>query len=437
VPLVMTSGNVSEEPIVIDNNDALLRLRGVADLFVLHDRDIVTRADDSVARVIAGRPVVLRRARGYVPRAIASPVTFDAAVLACGAQLKNTFCYGRGREAVLGPHIGDLDSTRVFRDYEAAIARMGQFLDVTPEIVAHDLHPDYLSTRYALGTIGAVAVGVQHHHAHVASAMAEHGLRGPVLGLAYDGTGYGTDGAAWGGELLVADYTEFTRLATFRPLALAGGDMAIRQPWRVALAMIDDAFNGEAPIDAVSLFRRIAPTDLDVVLRMIHRRFNAPLAHGVGRYFDAFGALVLGRPYASYEGQIAFELDAAADPAERRRYDYAIDQAPSPWQVDMRAAVRAAVFELLGGEAPSLIAARIHNTLAAASIDLIRAAARGAGRLPVVLSGGCFQNARLAESIQRGLQPEFAVHLHERVPPGDGGIALGQACVAAARARRL
>ena len=437
-PLVMTSGNISDEPIVVDNTEALDRLRGVADLFVLHDRDIVTRADDSVARVVAGRPVVLRRARGYVPRAIESPVAFDAAVLACGAQLKNTFCYGRGAEAVLGPHIGDLDSVRVFRDYEAAIARMGQFLGVTPEIVAHDLHPDYLSTRYALGVNhGAIAVGVQHHHAHVASGMAEHGLLGPVLGLAYDGTGYGTDGAAWGGELLIADYAEFTRLATFRPLALPGGDMAIRQPWRTALAMIDDAFRGEAPIDGFPLFRRIAPADVDVVLRMIHRGFNTPPAHGVGRYFDAFGALLLGRPYASYEGQIALELDGAADPAERGRYDYAIDQAPCPWQVDLRPAVRAAVFERLGGEAVSRIAARIHNTLAAVSVDLVRAAARGAGRLPVVLSGGCFQNARLAESILRGLSPEFTVHLHERVPPGDGGIALGQALVAAARARSL
>jgi hydrogenase maturation protein HypF len=437
VPLVMTSGNLSEEPIAIDNHEALLRLRGVADLFVLHDRDIVTRADDSVARVVAGRPVVLRRARGYVPRAIESPVPFDAAVLACGAQLKNTFCYGRGHEAVLGPHIGDLDSTRVFREYEAAIARMGQFLDVTPEIVAYDLHPDYLSTRYALGVAGAVAVGVQHHHAHVASAMAEHGLHGPVLGLAFDGTGYGSDGEAWGGELLVADYAEFTRLATFRPLALPGGDMAIKQPWRTALALIDDAFKGEAPIDGFPLFRQIAHADLDVVLRMIHRGLNAPLAHGVGRYFDAFGALLLGRPYASYEGQIALELDGAAEPGERRRYDYTIDQQPSPWQVDLRSAVRAAVFEYLGGESVSRISARIHNTLAAVSVDLVRAAARGTGRIPVVLSGGCFQNARLAESILRGLSPEFTVHLHQRVPPGDGGIALGQAVVAAARARSL
>jgi hydrogenase maturation protein HypF len=267
--------------------------------------------------------------------------------------------------------------------------------------------------------------------------MAEHGLTGPVLGLAFDGTGYGTDGAAWGGELLVADYAEFTRLATFRPLPLAGGDMAIRQPWRTALALVDDAFKGEAPLDGFPVFRQVAHADVDIVLRMIHRGLNAPHAHGVGRYFDAFGALLLGRPHSSYEGQIALELDAAADPGERRRYDYAIDQQPSPWQVDLRAAVRGAVFEFLGGEPVSRISARIHNTIAAVSVDLVRAAARGAGRLPVVLSGGCFANARLAETIKRGLEPEFTVYLHERVPPGDGGIALGQAVVAAARARSL
>jgi hydrogenase maturation protein HypF len=372
-----------------------------------------------------------------VPRAIEVPVPFETPLLACGAQLKNTFCFGRGREAVLGPHIGDLDSVSVYRDYEAAIERLGQFLGVVPEIVAYDLHPDYLSTRYGLSFSNAVAVGVQHHHAHVASVMAEHAIQGPVLGLAFDGTGYGIDGAAWGGELLIADYAEFTRLATFRPLPLPGGDMAIRQPWRTALAMIDDAFRGEAPIDGFPLFRQIPTADLDIVLRMVHRGVNAPHAHGVGRYFDAFGALLLGRPYSAYEGQIAFELDVAAETDERGRYDYAIDQVPSPWQVDLRAAVRAAVFEFLGGEPAARISARVHNTIAAVSVDLVRAAARGAGRLPVVLSGGCFQNARLAETIRRGLEPEFRVHLHERVPPGDGGIALGQAVVAAAKARSL
>jgi hydrogenase maturation protein HypF len=437
VPLVMTSGNLSEEPIVTDNADALIRLRGVADLFLLHDRDIVTRCDDSVARVINGRPVVLRRARGYVPHPIKMRRAFEAPVLACGAQLKNTFCIGRGSEAVLGPHIGDLDSVNVYRDYQASIERLTQFLEVTPDIVAHDLHPDYLSTRYAHGRRAPVTIGVQHHHAHIASVMAEHGLDGAVIGLAFDGTGYGTDGTAWGSEVMIAGYPEFTRIATFRPLALPGGDAAIRQPWRVALALVDEAFKGEAPLDIFALFRRIPSHDLDIVGRMLRRGFNAPPAHGLGRYFDAFGALLLDRPYAAYEGQLALELNMAADPAEKGRYSYEISQVSSPWQVDLRHAVRDAVFELLGGEDVSKIAARVHNTFAAASVDLVRATAHGAGRLPVVLSGGCFQNARLAESIVRDLVPDFRVHLHEHVPPGDGGIALGQAVVAAAKIRSL
>jgi hydrogenase maturation protein HypF len=437
LPLVMTSGNLAEEPIVCANGEALARLRGVADLFVLHDRDIVTRCDDSVARVIAGRPVVLRRARGYVPRPIAVAAPFDAPVLACGAQLKNTFCIGRGHEAVLGPHIGDLDNPSVYADYEASIDRLAQFLDVRPEIVAHDLHPDYLSTRYALARGAAVTIGVQHHHAHVASVMAEHGLSGTVIGLAYDGTGYGTDGTAWGAELLVAGYEDFSRLATFRPLPLPGGDAAIREPWRVALALVDDAFKGEAPLEAFPIFRNVAPASLDIVTTMIRREFQAPPAHGLGRYFDAFGALLLDRPRASYEGQIALELNLVADPAEQGRYDYEIDQSLNPWQVDLRPAVRTVVFERLGGELVSRMAARIHNTLAAVSTELIRAAGRSAGRLPVVLTGGCFQNARLTEAIVRGVEPAFTVHLHRQVPPGDGGIALGQAVVAAAQARRL
>ena len=437
VPLVMTSGNLSEEPIACGNDEALSRLREIADRFILHDRDIVTRCDDSVARVIAGRPVVLRRARGYVPRPIEVAAAFDRPVLACGAQLKNTFCIGRGHEAVMGPHIGDLDSVQIYHEYEGAIERLARFLQVTPEIVAYDLHPDYLSTRYALGRRCPVAIGVQHHHAHVASVMAEHGLSGPVLGLAYDGTGYGSDGAAWGGELLLADYADFTRLGTFRPIRLPGGDAAIRQPWRVALSLVDDAFRGEAPLSGFPVFGHVSPEDLDVVTRMMRRRFNSPAVHGVGRYFDAFGALLLDRPHASYEGQIALELNMIADPAEKRRYEYGIDRTGTPWEIDLRPAVREVVFEFLGGEPVSRISARIHNTLAAASVDLVRAASHGGGRLPVVLSGGCFQNARLTESIVRGLQPEFTVHVHQRVPPGDGGIALGQAVVAAAKARSL
>ena len=434
-PLVMTSGNLSNEPIVFTNGEALTQLSTVADAIVLHDREIVTGCDDSVARVIAEQPIVLRRSRGYVPRPIALARPVARPILGCGALLKNTFCLTRGDEACFGPHMGDLESVETYSAYQRAIERMEQFLGVEPEMVAHDLHPDYLSTRYALSRRGTLAVAVQHHHAHAASVMAEHGLQGPVIAVVYDGTGLGTDGTAWGGELLVADTRTFERVATFRPLALAGGDTAIRQPWRTALALVDDAFEGEAPIDALRLFRRVPAAQIAVVRRMIRAPLNSPVAHGVGRYFDAFGALGLDRPSASFEGQVALEWDAVADPAERGRFRYEIDRSRSPWHLDLRHAVRDAVFELIGGEPAARLSGRFHNTLAAATVDLVRGIARTHGKLPVVLSGGCFQNARLAEGVLHELSPDFKVYMHGQVPPGDGGIALGQAIVADALTR--
>ena len=434
-PLVMTSGNVSDEPIAYRSDEALRRLSGIADLFIVHDRDIVTRCDDSIARVVAGQPVILRRSRGYVPRPVQLGRAVARPILACGALLKNTFCLVRGSEAVLGPHIGDLENLETFTSYRESIERMERFLDLQPEIVAHDLHPDYLSTRYALGRTNAAAIAVQHHHAHVASVMAERELDGPVIGVAYDGTGLGTDGTAWGGEILVADYTRFERAATFRPLPLAGGDAAIRQPWRTALALLDDAFGGDAPLESLELFRSVPEAEIAVVRAMIRAGLNSPMAHGVGRYFDAFGAIGLVRAKAAYEGQIALEWNAAADPDERGSYRFDIDRSGVLWQLDLRQTLRDATFELIGGEPVGRIAARFHNTLAEATASLLRGATRRWGRLPVVLTGGCFQNARLAEGVLQQLTPEFKVHLHARVPPGDGGLALGQAMVADAVAR--
>jgi hydrogenase maturation protein HypF len=310
-------------------------------------------------------------------------------------------------------------------------------LRVTPEVIAHDLHPEYMSTKYAQEHSAATKIAVQHHHAHVASAMAEHGLEGPVIGVAYDGTGYGTDGTAWGGEILIARYDGYERAATFRPVPLAGADAAIRNPWRIALALLDDAFGREAELDRFALFSTVSAGDVRVARRMIATRFRSPLARGVGRYFDAIGALVLGRGNARYEGQVALAWNVIADPTEEGTYYFDLDRGQPPWTLDLRPMVRQIIRDMTNGAAAPTISARFHNTIAAATGAMVRAVAADYGALPVVLTGGCFQNDRLAEDVVRELGNDFTMYLHERVPPGDGGIALGQAVVAGAMVRRL
>ncbi len=433
-PLVMTSGNLSEEPIVSENAQALKQLSEIADGFLAHDREIESRCDDSIVRVVAGGPVLLRRARGWVPRPIAVRVPFEEPVLACGGHLKNTFCIGVGSAAYLGPHVGDLENVETLTAFEEAVSRMERFLRVEPELVAHDLHPQYVSTSYARGSRRGRKIAVQHHHAHVVSAMAEHALPGPVVGVAYDGTGYGSDGESWGGELLLARTEGFERLATFRPIGLAGGETAIREPWRIALALLEDAFPEGAPLDRLPLFARMDRRTVDVVRRMLAQAIHVPRAHGVGRYFDGFGALFLSRASSSHEGQIALGWNLAADAAERGSYPFSVDCGAPVEELDLRPALRAAVEDFLAGIPPAVISGRFHNTLARATGALVRRAVERAGDLPVVLTGGCFQNALLAERVVGELEG-LRVFLHRRVPPGDGGLSLGQAVAAAAVAR--
>jgi hydrogenase maturation protein HypF len=431
-PLVMTSGNIADEPLACTNDDARVRLAPLADFLLLHDRDIDAFCDDSVARVIAGAPTLIRRSRGYVPRAVRLAPPCAEPVLACGALLKNTFCIAMGDSAYTGPHIGDLDNVAAFDAYRGAIDRLQRFLRAAPDVVAHDLHPDYLSTRYALSRDAGSRVGVQHHHAHIASVMAEHGLPGPVIGVAYDGAGYGSDGAAWGGEILLANLDRFERIATLRPLRLAGGDAAIRQPWRLAVAMVHDAFDGRMPLDVRSRFGDVSELQIEAVSQMIATGVHCPQAHGAGRYFDAIGALVLGRSRAAFEGQIALAWNGVADPGEEGGYPFIIDHSTAPWSIDLRLMVHAVLEDLAHHVPAAAISARFHNTLVEATALAVESyAATGAG-LPVALSGGCFQNPRLAESLITRLSPAFDVYLNRRVPPGDGGIALGQAAVASA-----
>ena len=430
-PLVMTSANVADEPIVHRDDEAVARLGGIADRFLVHDRPIATRCDDSVARSIAGRPTLLRRSRGYVPRPISLRRPLARPVLACGAHLKNAFCLAVGDSAFLGPHIGDLGSLESYEALGDAVERMQRLVGVEPELFACDLHPEYVSTRFARERAGKAAIGVQHHHAHVVSAMAEHGLPGPVLGLAWDGSGYGDDGSAWGGELLLADAGGYERLATFRPLMLAGGDLAVREVWRTALALLCDAFDGDPPLDRIPLFASIASEKVRIVRDMLERGVHTHPSHGVGRLFDAMGAMVLGRPLARYEGQVALEWNLTADPCEKTAYPFELDDHENGVRrIDWRPLVRAAVQDLGRSTPAEIVSARFHATLAMAAEQLLRMEEVHVGRQPIVLSGGCFQNALLVERILERLAGDFEVHLHDAVPPGDGGLALGQAVVA-------
>lgn len=433
-PLVMTSGNLSEEPMAAGDGEARERLSGIADLFLAHDRAIENRCDDSVSRVIAGRPTLLRRSRGYVPRPIPLSRPVARPILACGAQLKNAFCLAAGDEAWLGPHIGDLDNLEASRAFEEQVERLQRFLGIRPELIAHDLHPDYVSTGYAQRRPEPAKIAIQHHHAHVASALAEHGVVGPALGLAWDGTGYGSDGTAWGGELLLVDGGSFERLATLRPIRLAGGDEAIRQVWRITLAALDDAFDGAPPLERLRLFDSVPDRERAVVRRLLATGLNAPMAHGAGRYFDAVGALGLARPRASYEGQVALEWNLLLDDGETGSYPFELQEGPRCPQADLRPLVRAAAEDVAGGVAAPVVSARFHNAMADVAVALLLGAAAGRAKLPIVLTGGCFQNAELVERVERRLAGTREVLRHGRVPPGDGGVALGQVAVADALA---
>jgi hydrogenase maturation protein HypF len=426
---VMTSGNLSEEPIARDNDEARARLAGVADAFLVHDRDIHTRADDSVVRVIAGQARVMRRARGLVPEGIALPAA-GPLVLGVGAELKSTVCLTRGREAILSQHLGDLDDAATYAFFEETIVKLIQLVGARPEAVAHDLHPGYRATRWAKAA-GLPCVPVQHHHAHVASCLVEHGRTGSVLGVAFDGTGFGPDGTLWGGELLLADLGGFTRLGHLRPLPLLGGEAAIRAPWRLAAAALFEA--GE-PVD---LLARFEPSRLEAMRHLWKRPHLTPSATGAGRWFDAVAALCGLRADASYEGQAAMELEAVAvdAPGSDEPYDFAVDDgAAGPFVIDLRPTVRAICEDLRHRVAVGLIAARFHQTLAdAIAAGCRRARHRGAPET-VALSGGCFQNRLLTERTRAALERlGFEVLLHRRVPCNDGGLALGQAAIAAYR----
>jgi hydrogenase maturation protein HypF len=412
--LVMTSGNVSDEPIAYEDGDALERLAGIADVFLLHDRPIHTRVDDSVVRVAGASWLMVRRSRGFVPDSIPLPAPATRPVLACGAELKNTFCVARGGRAWVSHHIGDLRNYETLRSFAGGIEHFERLFGVAPEVVAHDLHPEYLSTKYALEREGVELVGVQHHHAHLAACLAEHGERGPAAGAIYDGAGYGPDGTVWGGELLVGGLTEFTRAAHLWPVRLPGGDRAVREPWRMACAWLEES--------GVSVRPLVDEARWAAVASMCRSGAGAPVTTSVGRLFDAVAALCGLRSEVTYEGQAAVELEAACDPSERGAY-------PMPG-LDARATIAALVDDLAAGVPVPRVAMRFHRGLAIATADAVEAT-----DLPLaVLSGGVFQNRVLLELTTEALEARgLRVLVPSRLPPNDGGISYGQAAVAAAR----
>ncbi|HEX3492638.1 MAG TPA: carbamoyltransferase HypF [Streptosporangiaceae bacterium] len=428
-PVVLTSGNVSDEPIVYRDDDALERLAGIADAFLVHDRAIHIRTDDSVVRAFRGRETVLRRSRGYAPEPLPVPVRFHQPVLACGAELKSTFCLGRGTHAFVSHHIGDLENAETLASFAEGIAHFGRLFDIDPKQVVHDLHPDYLSTKYAQELPGVELVGVQHHHAHIASCLADNGETGPVIGVAFDGTGYGPDGTIWGGEFLLADLAGYQRAGHLAPVAMPGGAAAIRQPWRMTASYLAAA--GQAP-DGLEVVTRNEQSWAAVV-RMAQRGINAPATSSAGRLFDAVAALLGVRDAIHYEGQAAIELEQLADTSVVDWYPAGVEDR-DPFQILGLDLVRAAAEDLAAGVARPVIAARFHNGVAAAitgACDLLR---ERSGRGTVALSGGVLQNLLLTERVAGQLAGHgFRVLVHHRVPCNDGGISLGQAASAAAR----
>ncbi|MCU1307019.1 MAG: (NiFe) hydrogenase maturation protein HypF [Acidobacteriaceae bacterium] len=431
--LVMTSGNISEEPIVTKNDEAWHRMHSVADWFLFHNREIYMRVDDSVVRTFEGKTRALRRSRGFVPHPINLGIDVQE-VLACGAELKNTFCLTKERYAILSQHIGDMENYETLVFFEETLNHLKKLFRVEPKAVAYDLHPDYLSTKFALKMDGRTKIGVQHHHAHIASCMAENGLREKVIGVAFDGTGYGTDGQVWGGEFLVADYTGFERLAHFRYVPMAGGNAAVREPWRMALSHLYDA-SASHDLD-LPLHKEIEPKRLSLVENLITRRINTVQTSSCGRLFDAVASIIGLRQETNFEGQAAIELEQIAKNGIDELYPFSIDDS-EPWQIDTRPIIEAIVADIKRNRPAAHISAVFHNTVAEIIVEVCRRIRSRGGIRNVCLSGGTFQNMYLLKRAVVGLRScGFEVFLHAEIPPNDGGISLGQAVIANERLRR-
>lgn len=430
--LVMTSGNLSEEPIAYLDQDASMRLSRIAEGMLTHNRTIHMRCDDSVTQLVAGRVQYLRRSRGYVPEPLPLSLTFPEPVLACGGHLKNTFCLGKEQHVFLSQHIGDLDNLETLTSFREGIEHFQRLFDITPGVLAYDLHPEYLASKYALESPVQLKVGVQHHHAHIASVLAEHGLDEPVIGVAADGTGYGIDGAIWGCEIMRANLADFERVAHLAYVPLPGGEQAVRQPWRMAAVYLSQAYDDAFWQLDIPLVQHLNRAQWEILARMIERGLNSPPTSSLGRLFDAVAALLGVRETVIYEGQAAIEMEMLAQP-DGQSYPFAL-QGAFPARLDVRPTLQAIVHDLCRELPLSRIAGRFHFTIAAMLTAACNLARERYAIEKVALSGGVFQNRILLEEILMRLRAQgFQVYTNRRVPPNDGGLCLGQAAVAAAR----
>jgi len=443
--LVMTSGNLSDEPIAYQDDDARQRLASIAEGMLAHNRDIHMRCDDTVIRITAGGEQIMRRSRSYVPEPLSLPFDLPAPLLACGGHLKNTFCLGKGQQAFVSHHIGDLENLETLTSFREGIEHFKRLFDIYPKAVAYDLHPEYLATKYALDMDIPRKIGVQHHHAHIASVLAEHSIQGPVIGLAADGTGYGTDGAVWGCEIMSADLLGFERLAHLAYVPLPGGDHAVRQPWRMAAVYLAQAY-GDAFLDLdIPFVHQLDRPKWHVLAQMIERGINSLPTSSLGRLFDAVAALIGLRNEVLYEGQAAIELEILAQQQEKGIhegqsiiYPFTIstrDQMPTT--LDVAPMFRGIVSDIQQGVPASEIADRFHHSIAELLATVCFGTREQTGLNIIALSGGVFQNRLLLEQLVKRLEGmSFQVYVNRRVPPNDGGISLGQIAVAAAQLQR-
>jgi hydrogenase maturation protein HypF len=438
----MTSANLSEEPIAIDNDEARARLGTIADAFLMHDREILQRCDDSVMAVVDGAPQLIRRARGFVPLGVELPLDTPP-LLAVGGHLKNVFALAQGRHVYQSQHLGDLENLTGLEFFKESLDHLMRTFEIEPETVVHDLHPGYLSTAWAREWArerGLGLIAVQHHHAHVAGCMAEHSLDGPVIGLSLDGTGYGSDGRIWGGEVLICRMESFERFAHLEYVPMPGGEAAIREPWRMALGHLSAAGFDIGSSEMLALVGATAK-EARVLTRMMERGVNAPLTSSLGRLFDGAAAVVLNRRVVDYEAQAAIELEGlAVDELDEPGYDLEMLggnwAAREPMRISAEPLWRGLIEDLRSGVSKAQIAGRFHAAVAAGFVRAAVLARAATGPGQVALTGGCMHNRRLARLLRVGLEAEgFEVFQHVQVSPGDGGLSYGQVAVAAAMLR--